>query len=181
MYGLSVNQFIATIIAISAATSIILYLIINVRTTYLRTRNELTPIEITNTPEASMQVWQAVYQQSAETLRDQAKVLASLNIAGLAGAIAILSGNKTLPESMSWLIASALLFSAGLVFSVMPIASLADKFKEDLSSVMNAMKDQTKSTIQIRHAFATGTNFYAVMLTLSILGGGVFCLTKALY
>lgn len=125
-----------------------------------------------------MQVWQAVYQQSAESLRDQAKLLASINIAGLAGAVAILSSSRTV--NTGWLITSVSVFGLGLIVSLMPITGLADKFKEDLTSIMAEMSDEAKESILIHHTSQLGKRFYVGVLSLVCSSLGVTALTKAL-
>lgn len=167
------------VLATIAVTIIVQALLSRLKKKYRLAVAETAPIEIPSTSEAAMQVWQTVYPQAAETIRDQAKLLASTNVAGLAGSIAILGSAKQGLDA-SWLMASVLVFGVGLFISLMPITGLADKFKEDLSSVMSAMADHASPKIEIRHAFATGKRFYVGMLSLFCTGAGIFCLTSAL-
>lgn len=177
---LSNLEFVATITVVSAATSLILYFLFHAKEKWNQTQSEIAPVEIENSPASSILIWQTIYQQSAETLRDQAKILVSLNTAGLAATIAILGGSNSFLVKKVWLSASLLLFSIGLFFSLLPIVSLAEKFKKDLSFTMAAIRNQNNSTIKIRHAFSVKSGVYLIMVVLFILFGGVFSLGKAL-
>ncbi|WP_322998449.1 hypothetical protein [Castellaniella sp.] len=147
---------------------------------YKRTRSDVEPIAIKNDVAKSFQIWMTVYQQSSETLRDQAKLLASTNVAGLAAAIALSTSSSSIKYDAILLSASILTFGVGLVFSLMPIAGIVEKHGEDLTSIMKSMSDANRHTIRVPHSWPTGFRYYSGIVSLVLLGLGIFFLSLSL-
>ncbi|OXR49600.1 MULTISPECIES: hypothetical protein [unclassified Pusillimonas] len=178
------DSFLIIFATITTITTIATTLItIKLAGWYKRTRRKsflaTRPVKVRKTEESTLQVWQVVYQQASETLREQVKMLGNVNIAGVAGSVAVIGG--AIPEANTpFVIAAVITFTLGLLISLMPITGLADKFKEDLTAVMKSMTDQTAEKLEVRHAFALGKNFYPGILSLSCTGLGISCLIIAL-
>lgn len=138
---------------------------------YKRTSVKLQPITIPSNQDINLVIWQAIYQQAVETSRDTAKALAGSNVAGLALSGAIMAANKDFPAiNNGALIASIFLFCVGLIFSLMPIAGIAEQLRDHLSDHMQAMQNTGAGTTTLNHPWPTGLRHLVSSATLVILG-----------
>ncbi|MCQ9618378.1 hypothetical protein L1889_18230 [Paenalcaligenes niemegkensis] len=112
------------------------------------------PIDLELNNESAVTAWAAVYEQSAETLRDTVKMLSGANIAGLATCAAIIASKQGLS---GWPIyASAGVFVIGLVATILPNAGLSEKYREDSAAILQSIKMGSNQPTPMPDAWPTG-------------------------
>lgn len=137
---------------------------------YKRTSARLQPITISSNPDTNLAIWQAIYQQAVETSRDTARALAGSNVAGLALSGAVMAASNYFPViNHGALIISIFSFGLGLIFSLMPIAGIAEQLRDHLSDHMQAMQNTGAGTTTLNHPWPTGLRHLVSSATLVIL------------
>ncbi|WP_157076564.1 hypothetical protein [Castellaniella caeni] len=154
---------------------VLLLLIFRACSRYQEEEKKTKSVDIRLGNNEMIQVWALTYQQSAESLRELARILASVNFAGLAGSVAVLVADKRVVVNIEFLYAAVIIFCVGLIFSVFPIASLSEKFRDNLSEIMNmlATNQACACDVRLHHTWPRGVSFFSTAIFIVLLGAGV--------
>lgn len=180
MHSLTTSELITTCAVIAVATCILtIVTMVAIKQNRLH-RDKVKPVDIAIHPEDRVLIWQTIYQQTSESLRDQAKLLASSNFAALAGGVALYNSASATKFNEAFLAASLVIFGVGLVWSLAPIAGIAEKMRDDIAEIMRHMDGTGDQKITLHHPWPTGPRGWASLIAMTLLAVGIFLFVLAI-
>lgn len=126
-------------------------------------------------------IWQCIYTEASESLRDHAKNMVLVSVGAIGFAAVLLSAAANKPYNTHLLLGTLLALALNLFFSLYAGVALADQRKDDLSSFHQAIVSKDQKNIEIPHIWPKFWRFLVFNIPLLTLALSLLlcCLTIA--
>lgn len=119
--------------------------------------------------EDAFMIWQCIYTEASESLRDHAKNMVLVSVGAIGFAAVLLSMVNT-PYNKNLLLGTLVVLALNLFFSLYAGVVLADQRKDDLSSLHKAIASKDQKNIEIPHIWPNFRRFLVFNIPLLTLG-----------